>query len=663
MVETGLLKFSWVIREAIKQTRLLQSCWSCPGHFLEAQELMADGLGESEDGPERSRGQLQDFVYNCNQRPETPESTYGEGKLHEPQPSILADVTFDPTFDDYASSPLDSQGSQNNQLGTYSFDIDGAPLVSSEWFRWRDRGLRLPYKDFFQLIRTAEPTRSLDSLLTFTNILPHKMEPYGLSEFNSYNFSAAELLDEAGNTPGSLQSKRVLLTGQEQKLNGEDASPLILNLEKDGIHMPIQDVKISIDLDSLIWVTTLSGFQMTLVYVHLSPSLSLRAPITNNNHVYVRLLQPPRNEHERLNPDTRECHPVPLSQIPHVEFGFCGSGETRVNILILFPRMVHKPQKARRYATLLPQSVQDLWYDEVIIPSCKAVIKDNSGLTEYLPSSLHDMRKQLNYKQKSVFILNPRKLMREIQSRIHKGGDLLSCFGSPFLVADSRGMKFATKQCLYQGSNGATQPAIELIKGSFPQLDWERMLDRKHGELYLDIGISYHSDHRHPLTGLWRIPSLQKSFEALGCQSPTVHHMGTLGFYGGLKAEMKAKSKQNSHIISRIAYCLAFETIRSPGTQEYLCSNKDIIDRTPKFLNSVRNWSELFLSAQSRSYGVRDELRGLGSVILDFLPNSVEKVLPIFLINMCKRLKNKYRRGRFYLTSQFSGSVHQPSFA
>ncbi len=252
--------------------------------------------------------------------------------------------------------------------------------------------------------------------------------------------------------------------------------------------------------------------------------------------------------------------------------------------------------------------------------------------------------------------------MDEIQRQIHKGGDLLSCFGSLFLVADGRGMKFATKQCLHQGFEDATDPAIKLIKRSFPQLDWERMLDRKHGELYLDIGIFYHSDYRHPLTSLWRIPFLEKSFEVLECQSPTIHHIGTIAFYGGLKAEMKAKSKQNSHIISQIAYCLAFKTIRSPGTQEYLCSNKDIIDQSQKFLNSVQNWSELFLSAQSQFYSVQDELQGLASVILDFLPKSIEKVLLIFLM-ICARIKDKYRHSRFYLTSQFSGSDHQLSFA
>jgi hypothetical protein len=217
--------------------------------------------------------------------------------------------------------------------------------------------------------------------------------------------------------------------------------------------------------------------------------------------------------------------------------------------------------------------------------------------------------------------------MKEVERRISEGGELLSCFGSLFVVADGRGMKVATKQCIPRGiAPNEAQPTFEQIKYSFPDLDWDRMLDRGCGELYLDIGISYHCNSQEPLTGLWRIPFLQKSFSKMGSQSPTIHPLGTLAFYGGLKAEMSTKSKRDSHIISRISYCLAFETIRSPGTMEYLCSDKDIVNRTPKFLSSVRNWSELFLSAQSRQYGVRDEIRGLASTIISFLPLSVEKV-------------------------------------
>ena len=583
---------------------------------------------ESEDQPESAAGELQFFVDAVNHRQESPESTYGEDEVETHRPSI----PFEATFDDYASSPLQSQESRNN-FGMYSFNVDGVPLVQKSWHQWMDRGFRLPYETFFRTIRTAEPTQNLDARLTFPDVPRKKVQPHGLSDPDSQRFSAKQLLDKAGSTPGTRQSKRIIITGREEE---EKARYLILDLERDGVNVPVKDVEISVDLDSLIWVTTSSGFLAKSMSVHLSPSLSSRAAIPNNNFISVTLMDPPKIEDELNNPRTRRHSSVALSRIPHIEFGYCGSGERRINFLIFFPRMIHKPQNGRRYATLLPACVQDLWFDKVIIPSCTAILKDYPGLSEYLPPSLHDMRKRLDYKQKSIFIADPKRVMDEIQRRIRDGGQLLSCFGSLFLVADGRGMKVATKQCVARHSENTVQPAFEQIKASFNELDWERMLDRGYGELYLDVGISYHTDYGQPLTGLWRIPYLQKSFEVLGSRSPIVYHLGTLGFYGGLKAEMKSKNKQHSHVVSRISYCLAFETVRSPGTQEYLCSNKDIIERSPKFLDAVRNWSELFLTAQSRSYGVRDEIRGLGPLILEFLPTSIEKVLFLFSHNLDK---------------------------
>ena len=70
--------------------------------------------------------------------------------------------------------------------------------------------------------------------------------------------------------------------------------------------------------------------------------------------------------------------------------------------------------------------------------------------------------------------------------------------------------------------------------------------------------------------------------------------------------------------------------------QEYLCFNKDIIEHSPKFLDAVQNWLELFFTVQSRSYGVWDEIQGLGPLILKILPTSIEKVLFLFSQNLDK---------------------------
>lgn len=454
-----------------------------------------------------------------------------------------------------------------------------------------------------------------------------KMKPLGLSQTCIHDFSAAQLLDEAGHNPGNNQSKRTLIVGREMQCHREDANYFVLNLEKDGVNLAEADITISIDLDSLIWVTTPLGFNARNLNIYLSPSMSSRAAISHNNFVHVTLMDAPQDEEELRNPRLRGYRDIPLSRIPHIEFGFCGSGERRMNSFIFFPRMIHKHQNVNRFATLIPLCVQDLWYDMVIIPSCKRILTALPGFSEYIPNSLEDIRKRTQYKQRSIFLLEPSLVMKEVQRRVNEGGELLSCFGSFFVVVDGHGIKFATKQCIGQGlAAGGVGPTLENIKQSFQFLDWDRMLDRQHSELYLDIGMSYHLNPPETLTGLWRIPCLQRSYEKMGSRMPAVHTLGTLTFYGGLKAEMSSKSKCNFHSVSRISYNLAFKAVRTPGTVDYLCSDKDVIDRSPKFLNSVQNWSGLFHSAKSQSYGVRDEIRGLASTILDFLPVSIEKV-------------------------------------
>jgi hypothetical protein len=577
-------------------------------------------------GSEIGDKDLMDFVGISKRRPTGPVSEISEGEVGAENGGQKV-IPFDVTFDDYASAALQTQESRNETLRSYTFAVDGVPLVPSPWFQWRDRGLRLPHNSFFQTIHTAEPKSNLNCSLSFPEISKVLMQPSGLSISGSQDFSAAQLLEKAGNRPGSSQSKRTTIVGREPQLKGEDARHIILNLEKDSVKVAEETIAISVDLDSLIWVTTASGFKASGFNMYLSPSMYTRVAVSVNNFIHVTLMDAPQDHNELRNPQLRGSKNFPLSRIPHIEIGFCGSAERRINFIIFFPRMVHKPHMSRRFSTLLPSCVQDLWYDKVVIPSCIEALKGYHGLSEYLPPSLQDLRNRLQYHQKSVPFLDPSEVMKEIKRTIEAGGELLSCFGSFFVVADGRGMKVATKQCITQGlAADEAHPDFEQIKQSLPDLDWDRMLDRKYGELYLDIGLSYHSNSQEPLTGLWRIPCLQSSFSSMGSKSPTIHPLGTLAFYGGLKAEMSQKAKQSRHIISRISYCLAFEAVRSPGTAEYLCSNKDVIERTPKFLQSVRNWAEIFLSARSRSFGVRDEIRGLAPAIISFVPLSIEKV-------------------------------------
>ena len=176
---------------------------------------------------------------------------------------------------------------------------------------------------------------------------------------------------------------------------------------------------------------------------------------------------------------------------------------------------------------------------------------------------------------------------------------------------------------------GSYSTDFELVRERFPDLHWDQMLNRDKGELYLDMGVSFHtSRYQDPLVGLWRLPSLRESFDSMGMKKGIVHHLTTLGYYGGIKAEMQLKRKQETHLVSRISYCLAFELVRNPGNGEYLSGDKDMINHSKKFVGACKNWMGLFLSGSTRSFGVRDEIRGLAHTILNHLPNAVEQASP-----------------------------------
>jgi len=123
------------------------------------------------------------------------------------------------------------------------------------------------------------------------------------------------------------------------------------------------------------------------------------------------------------------------------------------------------------------------------------------------------------------------------------------------------------------------------------------MLDQSKGTLYLDLGISFHSNSTKPLVSLWRLEKLQESFSEMGMKKGCIHHFNTFAFYGGMKAEMKARSKTELHLVSRLSYCLTFELVRRPGTKDYLCPDKDIVDNSERFQQACHSWLSLFEGA------------------------------------------------------------------
>lgn len=630
-LEIGFMNFSRVRYSLVELSNYLNSCKTCTTHSLNdtPNHIMEDtDTSEGEQTDDESE-QGEPVVFRP---PKTASASQGNPIINsEKLPQVFDDSDFDIQDDDYLSAPIQSEYIRPTDKDIWIFGRDGIQVLPNCWTFWRDQGFRTHSTSF----RTLPLDESETDVDVFLNPFSQKDEckPLNSTDGKSLALSAKSFLDEAGPHPGTKESKRVFLRGKEREKGTlqNPAKYLILDLEKDHIHVPTDEIDVSVDLDSLIWVTNLENFKARTFELCLTPSWEQNAGFSTHNFVYVNLVFPPKDEQELKEPKSRLVRDVQLSRIPHIRLGFCGEGERRINFYIFFPRMIRKNQK-NRYATLLPSPVQELWFDKVVIPSCHRAFVNVAGFSEYILSDLAEHRNRCGDKRQKHMLICEAKtedFMNAIQLSIKENPGLLSCFGSCFIVADSRGMKLATKQCVPDGASRRSYSTdFKLVQDIFSDLCWDQMLNRDKGELYLDMGVSFHSRYKDPLVGLWRLPSLRDSFDSMGTKKGTVHHLNTLGFYGGIKAEMQLKRKQETHLVSRINYCLAFELVRNPGNAEYLCGDKDVINRSKKFVGACKSWMELFLSGSTRSFGVRDEIRGLAHTILDHLPNAVEQASP-----------------------------------
>ena len=218
-----------------------------------------------------------------------------------------------------------------------------------------------------------------------------------------------------------------------------------------------------------------------------------------------------------------------------------------------------------------------------------------------------------------------------MKQKVQANPALLGRYGSFFFAADARGIKVITKQCLHPKGHGQDPPELSSIFGAFEDLDWEYMLDRSRGELYLDLGISFHTKQDTPLVGLWRINKLHESYELMGMKKGDVHHFSTFGNYGGRKAAMKKERQQAVHIKSRISYNLAFELVRNPGMLDYIIGDIEAVKSSDRFKDACQSWVNLFDEGMKRSYGVRDEVRATAPAIQDLLKVAFLKVQLYFL--------------------------------
>ena len=107
-------------------------------------------------------------------------------------------------------------------------------------------------------------------------------------------------------------------------------------------HVEPNDLDFSCDIDSLIWITHKPKFKGP-VEIYSIPVIRDRAPMWKSNHVQIQVLQPQTEDDQAKIGGRTEWFATThsLSTIPHLLFGIV-RGSSLVEILIFFPRMMHK---------------------------------------------------------------------------------------------------------------------------------------------------------------------------------------------------------------------------------------------------------------------------------------------------------------------------------
>jgi hypothetical protein len=437
------------------------------------------------------------------------------------------------------------------------------------------------------------------------------------------SMSANSMLQEAGTALKTKESYNVFVRG---KTRGDDF--INLDIEKDHLPLTQDKIAISVDIDSILWVTRGLEFSCTgAMNLHLKPQYSVLLPFSANPSVYVTLLEPPEDEVESKQPQYRSRARFPLSAIPHMPFGYFGEATQQFNLYVFFPRMVHKNNNNNRAITVMPQELQELWLSEAVFKALNSSMDCYPGTSEYLPHSTEQLKwKAGGHGRQPTFPMSPStisSLLANIRSVSKENEDLLSRFGSFFFVLDARGIKTLTKQ------HNTERNALQTLQTLVPSLDWDHMMDRKNGELYLDLGVSFHPiNTSEPMVGLWRLSSLRSSYSLMGHSKKNCKefHHNTMLEYGGMKAQTSDRTREHTHISKRISYNLNFEAVRLPGQQDYISTLGDAIRCNQKYVEGCQRWLKVLEEGEKHSYGVRDELRASAHVVNELLPMVIKRV-------------------------------------
>ncbi len=576
----------------------------------------------------------------------------------QPLPSHLRPrfVKHDEKFDEYYSGPTREEGfTDNPNLGDahalYTFDPVTKTIFPSSWTRFADQGMRLlagfahmyyqggPWNivahvlpaarlsyvlsDYFASLHRANSQH--EYMKARRGVVPQDdLEGFAATIFgppDDVRFMGLQNMLAGRGLPGCSANVNRFIRGRT-----ETGKFICLDIERDGVALQPEQVDVHMDLDSIIWVTRELKVKWN-IGVATTPTVGKVPPIRKNNHVYVRVLQPPTHD-ERLS-GIRDYVEVPtsLSIIPHTIFAQVVEGGSPVNIMICFPRMLHKKYATDKWEALIPYEIQRLFWNEVLLPALRASLQAHH--TQYVAASVENIQLKAGSKEQKqgglfrakTLSVSPSVLedMLERMNTAVRRDPNLSLYGSFFFVLDAKNYKLQTSVPISALSNQDTP--WDRLKQTLPQLDFDYMADRRYGELTVDLAITFNPRAPDvPLVGLWRLDVLEASYGAGGYTRGNLHHIASLSRYGAMQATMGAERSRHGHVLYRSSYNLQYEVIRPSNNQPYFAEDGDAYEGHVIYHQECHRRVTAYAGdCRRQSFGIRDEIRMGGQALKEYL--------------------------------------------
>ncbi|KDQ06091.1 hypothetical protein BOTBODRAFT_39836 [Botryobasidium botryosum FD-172 SS1] len=549
-----------------------------------------------------------------------------------PLPSPPLWPRHDNLFDDYFGCPTSDEFAPTD--GRIYLPQPRTPAMSP-WAESRDRGVRMLTESLHQFY-LQPPMKPVEHVLTVGEAQPYVPsagQPYALQRGadvptreveaqDVVSLSLGEMLEIGGENPVSPTSFQTFVRGRDAH-----GRLIALDLERDAFDLAREELEVSVDIDSFIWVTYRPEFAGR-IQLRLTPTMGHHAPIRKSNNVEVRLLMPPSQEELDLAGGKRPwvAPKVSLASIPHVVLGRIHEGRGPIAMYAFFPRLYRLHTLYNQPVSMVPYEVQKLFWNKVFLPALREH-SDAAGaaygcwtVEEHVAHTATTGELKGNTNKSRGHVVGPETwsaILDTMRSIIADGGLDLQRYGSLFFVVEGKGMKEWTRVSLDEGPCVGERSPWMALRTKFTCLDLGRMLDREHGELLVDIGITISPGvGTTPAVGLWRLPHLEASYGAGGFRSGTVHHANTMLGYGGLQARMALERAQRSHVHARKSYCLAYEATRNVTNVPIYPKDGDAYAGNSTYLQiSDALLKQLSGTATRSRLGVRDEYTVGGQVV------------------------------------------------